>query len=336
MTVLELDTPHGRANAHLHPAAGRESRARARSWSSRRRDGAGPRRGHQRCARGGRERRCSSNSPTVSPGGALRLRHASSTLPGRRSSTSCCAGELRGLPLIVGGRSSGARVACRTAEATGAVGVLCLAFPLQPPRRATPAPSRLSELDAVAVADSGRAGLTRRFRDPTRRSAANGGAGRGRPQPEDGSRRGGGCGSRLAPASSWVRVGLMDWKLELVAIPVSDVDRAKSFYVDKVGFNADHDHTVSDEIRFVQLTPPGSACSIALGNGTREHAARLGPGTCSSSLQTSRQLVRSSSSAESRSATSRSSTGARSSSSATPTATAGLSSRSRPATSPLA
>jgi predicted enzyme related to lactoylglutathione lyase len=59
----------------------------------------------------------------------------------------------------------------------------------------------------------------------------------------------------------------MDWKLELVAVPVSDVDRAKSFYVDKVGFNADHDHRVSDEIRFVQLTPPGSACSIALGTG---------------------------------------------------------------------
>ncbi len=59
----------------------------------------------------------------------------------------------------------------------------------------------------------------------------------------------------------------MDWKLELVAIPVSDVDRAKSFYVEQAGFNADHDHTVSEEIRFVQLTPPGSACSIALGNG---------------------------------------------------------------------
>ena len=59
----------------------------------------------------------------------------------------------------------------------------------------------------------------------------------------------------------------MDWKLELVAIPVSDVDRAKAFYTEKAGFNADHDHRVSDEIRFVQLTPPGSACSIALGNG---------------------------------------------------------------------
>jgi predicted alpha/beta-hydrolase family hydrolase len=61
------------------------------------------------------------------------------------------AGELRGLQLIVGGRSSGARVACRTAGATGATGVLCLAFPLQPPRRASPAPSRLSELDAVTI-----------------------------------------------------------------------------------------------------------------------------------------------------------------------------------------
>jgi predicted enzyme related to lactoylglutathione lyase len=58
----------------------------------------------------------------------------------------------------------------------------------------------------------------------------------------------------------------MDFKLELVAVPVSDVDRAKAFYV-QAGFNADHDHTVSDEIRFVQLTPPGSACSIALGRG---------------------------------------------------------------------
>ncbi len=59
----------------------------------------------------------------------------------------------------------------------------------------------------------------------------------------------------------------MDWKLELVAVPVSDVDRAKAFYVEKVGFHADHDHTVSEDIRFIQLTPPGSACSIALGKG---------------------------------------------------------------------
>jgi catechol 2,3-dioxygenase-like lactoylglutathione lyase family enzyme len=63
---------------------------------------------------------------------------------------------------------------------------------------------------------------------------------------------------------------MADMKLELVAIPVSDVDRAKAFYTDKVGFSADHDHTVSDEIRFVQLTPPGSACSIAIGTGIVE------------------------------------------------------------------
>jgi catechol 2,3-dioxygenase-like lactoylglutathione lyase family enzyme len=59
----------------------------------------------------------------------------------------------------------------------------------------------------------------------------------------------------------------MDYKLELVAVPVSDVDRAKAFYADTVGFTLDHDHQVSDELRFVQLTPPGSACSIALGSG---------------------------------------------------------------------
>ena len=59
----------------------------------------------------------------------------------------------------------------------------------------------------------------------------------------------------------------MDWKLELIAIPVSDVDRAKAFYEEKAGFNIDHDHTVSEEMRFVQVTPPGSACSIAFGRG---------------------------------------------------------------------
>ena len=59
----------------------------------------------------------------------------------------------------------------------------------------------------------------------------------------------------------------MDFRLELVAVPVSDVDRAKAFYTEQAGFDADHDHVVSEEIRFVQLTPPGSACSIALGKG---------------------------------------------------------------------
>jgi predicted enzyme related to lactoylglutathione lyase len=65
----------------------------------------------------------------------------------------------------------------------------------------------------------------------------------------------------------------MDFKLELVHIPVSDVDRAKAFYTDNAGFNADHDFQVSDQIRFVQLTPPGSACSIAIGTGLGSDAA---------------------------------------------------------------
>jgi predicted enzyme related to lactoylglutathione lyase len=60
----------------------------------------------------------------------------------------------------------------------------------------------------------------------------------------------------------------MDYRLELVAVPVSDVDRAKAFYIEQAGFNPDHDHTVSEDLRFVQLTPPGSACSIAIGKGT--------------------------------------------------------------------
>ncbi|WP_454198501.1 glyoxalase superfamily protein [Nocardia sp. Marseille-Q1738] len=63
----------------------------------------------------------------------------------------------------------------------------------------------------------------------------------------------------------------MDWKIELVAIPVTDVDRAKDFYT-KIGFNADHDHRVNENLRFVQLTPPGSGCSICLGEGITEAA----------------------------------------------------------------
>jgi catechol 2,3-dioxygenase-like lactoylglutathione lyase family enzyme len=62
----------------------------------------------------------------------------------------------------------------------------------------------------------------------------------------------------------------MEMKLELIQVPVSDIDRAKSFYVDKVGFNDDHDHQFSEEIRFVQLTPPGSGCSISFTTGAHE------------------------------------------------------------------
>ncbi|HEY7131018.1 MAG TPA: glyoxalase superfamily protein [Candidatus Limnocylindrales bacterium] len=67
----------------------------------------------------------------------------------------------------------------------------------------------------------------------------------------------------------------MDWKLELITVPVSDVERAKAFYVDKAGFHADHDHTVNEQLRFVQLTPPGSACSICFGIGLTDRE----PGT---------------------------------------------------------
>ncbi len=72
----------------------------------------------------------------------------------------------------------------------------------------------------------------------------------------------------------------MDWKLELVPIPVSDVDRAKAFYVEQAGFVADHDHQVTEALRFVQLTPPGSACSIAIGTGLTDSE----PGSASAQL----------------------------------------------------
>ena len=67
----------------------------------------------------------------------------------------------------------------------------------------------------------------------------------------------------------------IDWRLELIQVPVSDIDRAKAFYVEKAGFVAEHDHQVSEELRFVQLTPPGSHCSIALTSG----AHQMGPGS---------------------------------------------------------
>src|ERR671921_2388204 len=69
-------------------------------------------------------------------------------------------------------------------------------------------------------------------------------------------------------------VGAMDWKIELIPVPVTDVDRAKAFY-ETVGFHADHDHKVHEGMRFVQLTPPGSACSIVIGDGITDKT----PGT---------------------------------------------------------
>jgi predicted alpha/beta-hydrolase family hydrolase len=150
--TLEIDTPFGPANAHLNHAA--EPRAALVL-------------GHG--AGGGVQAKDLVAAAHVahSAGMSVALVEQPYRVAGRRSPAPArqldadwtavidhmVAGELHDLPLVVGGRSSGARVACRTAEAVGAVGVLCLAFPLQPPRRsgATPAQSRLSELDAVTV-----------------------------------------------------------------------------------------------------------------------------------------------------------------------------------------
>jgi uncharacterized protein len=150
VTVLELDTLHGQANAHLHLVE--EARAALVL-------------GHG--AAGGVTARdlVAVTDVARAAGLSVVLVEQPYRVAGRRSPAPArqldaawtavveqlAAGKLDGLPLIVGGRSSGARVACRTAAATGAVGVLCLAFPLQPPRRAAPAPSRLPELEAVTV-----------------------------------------------------------------------------------------------------------------------------------------------------------------------------------------
>jgi uncharacterized protein len=152
VTKLEVDTPHGQADVHLHSAD--EPRAALVL-------------GHG--AAGGVTSRdlVAVTGVARSAGVSVGLVEQPYRVAGRRSPAPArqldaawtavvdhlVAGELRGLPLVVGGRSLGARVACRTVGATGAVGVLCLAFPLQPPRRsgAAPAPSRLPELDEVTV-----------------------------------------------------------------------------------------------------------------------------------------------------------------------------------------
>jgi hypothetical protein len=124
------------------------------------------------------------------------------------------------------------------------------------------------------------------------------------------------------------RIDRVEMKLELVQVPVSDVDRAKEFYVEKAGFHLDHDHKAGDDLRFVQLTPPGSAASIAIGSGL----SKMKPGSVEG-LQvvvspTSRLLGRRSQRAAWRSRRSRTFPGVASYSSATQTATAGLFSRS--------
>lgn len=147
MTVLEVETPHGTANAHLHPAD--EPRAALVL-------------GHGAGGGVSAPDLVATTEAARSEGVSVALVEQPYRVAGRRSPApakqldaawlavidALRAGALRGLPLVVGGRSLGARVACRNVEATGAVAVLCLAFPLQPPRGST---SRLPELDAVIV-----------------------------------------------------------------------------------------------------------------------------------------------------------------------------------------
>jgi predicted alpha/beta-hydrolase family hydrolase len=152
VTVLKIDTPHGPAHAHLHPAA-EPSAALVL--------------GHGAAGGVGSRDLVAVTEVACSKGVSVALVEQPYRVAGRRSPAPArqldaawtavvehlAAGELSGLPLLVGGRSLGARVACRTAAATGAAAVLCLAFPLQPPPRAgkAPSPSRLSELEAVTV-----------------------------------------------------------------------------------------------------------------------------------------------------------------------------------------
>ena len=150
MSTLPIDTPHGQANAHLHPADQRRAALIL---------------GHG--AGGGvASRDLVAVTEVAVPAGftvalveqPYRVAGRRSPAPARQLDAAWVAvvehlrdGELRGLPFVVGGRSLGARVACRTVQETGAIAVLCLAFPLLPPRRKTPPQSRLPELDAVGV-----------------------------------------------------------------------------------------------------------------------------------------------------------------------------------------
>jgi predicted alpha/beta-hydrolase family hydrolase len=148
--VLELDTSHGPARVHLHPAAGPSAALIL---------------GHGAGGGVGAGDIAAAKDVALAHGLSVALVEQPYRVAGRRSPAPprqldtawievvgrLSDGELRGLPLVAGGRSLGARVACRTAEATGAIAVLCLAFPLRPPRRASEAPSRLPELESVTV-----------------------------------------------------------------------------------------------------------------------------------------------------------------------------------------
>jgi len=152
MKTLEIDTPHGPAKAHVDPAAAARAALVLGHGAG---GGVGSRDLVTVSAVAGEE-----GIGVVLVEQPYRVAGRRSPAPAHQLDTAWTAvlehlraGELRGLPLLVGGRSLGARVACRTVEATGAVGVICLAFPLEPPRRskAAPAKSRLAELDAVTV-----------------------------------------------------------------------------------------------------------------------------------------------------------------------------------------
>jgi predicted alpha/beta-hydrolase family hydrolase len=147
---LEVETPHGTAVAHLHPV----SDARGALVL-----------GHGAAGGVGSPDLVAATEAALAERCSVALVEQPYRVAGRRAPAPArqldaawiavveqlAGGELRGLPLVAGGRSLGARVACRTAETTGAAGVLCLAFPLQPPSRSAPRPSRLDELDQVAV-----------------------------------------------------------------------------------------------------------------------------------------------------------------------------------------
>jgi predicted alpha/beta-hydrolase family hydrolase len=152
VTTLEVDTPHGKAKVHLHPADSPRAALVLGHGAA-----GGVSSGDLVAATEAAQPERVSVALVEQP---YRVAGRRSPAPARQLDAAwtavvdhLVAGELRGLPLVVGGRSIGARVACRTVEAVGAVAVLCLAFPLQPPRRSgkPPSPSRLSELDEIAV-----------------------------------------------------------------------------------------------------------------------------------------------------------------------------------------
>jgi predicted alpha/beta-hydrolase family hydrolase len=152
VTVLGVDTPHGRANAHLHPVDDPRAALVLGHGAA-----GGVTSGDLVAAT---EAALSENVSVALVEQPYRVAGRRSPAPARQLDVAwtavvehLLAGDLRGFPLVVGGRSLGARVACRTAAETGAAGVLCLAFPLQPPRRSagSASPSRLPELDAVTV-----------------------------------------------------------------------------------------------------------------------------------------------------------------------------------------